>query len=487
MDIKIWQEKIKQKVKKWTYRDFLQNIASLFPLNLYKYQDLITIYPPVFSSQIKVIDSSNQWNIDLITKNYDFGHNFFYNWEKFFYQNVFPNIIDFGSNENSKYANLIYWVKNAYLTYESSLNTENLLYSISVKENCKNVLNSAIVWDSSENIYFTTAVIKSYNIFYSKYIHNSNNIWFCSNLIWCSECIFCDGLINKSYCINNIEYTKEDFYSKKYEILNKKTEFMSWYKKLKSTGLNIWSSSVEGNFIMDSENISNGFAVWQVKDWKNLFMVSGTKWDTNIYSCMSSGAEKCNDLYACFDCGISENVYFSQHIGFGYNIFYSYDLMWCSYCLGCVWLRNKKYCIFNTEYSEEERYNLAEKIFLQMEKDNILGEMIPNSLNPFYFNDTLAYIVWDFTRDEAIAKWYKRREYEIKVDIPAWLEIIDIDKLDISIYDESILKKVIKDKDWNYYRIVNMEYDFLKKYELPLPDLHWLDRMKLHFKSLNIK
>ena len=95
MDIKIWQEKIKQKVKKWTYRDFLQNIASLFPLNLYKYQDLITIYPPVFSSQIKVIDSSNQWNIDLITKNYDFGHNFFYNWEKFFYQNVYSSIFSF--------------------------------------------------------------------------------------------------------------------------------------------------------------------------------------------------------------------------------------------------------------------------------------------------------------------------------------------------------------------------------------------------------
>jgi hypothetical protein len=27
-----------------------------------------------------------------------------------------------------------------------------------------------------------------------------------------------------------------------------------------------------------------------------------------------------------------------------------------------------------------------------------------------------------------------------------------------------------------------MEYDFLIKYELPLPEIHWLERIKLGFK-----
>ena len=44
-----------------------------------------------------------------------------------------------------------------------------------------------------------------------------------------------------------------------------------------------------------------------------------------------------------------------------------------------------------------------------------------------------------------------------------------------------ILKKVIKSENWDYYRIVKMEYDFLVKHELPLPRLHWLDRMKVNF------
>jgi hypothetical protein len=44
-----------------------------------------------------------------------------------------------------------------------------------------------------------------------------------------------------------------------------------------------------------------------------------------------------------------------------------------------------------------------------------------------------------------------------------------------------ILKKVIKSEDWDYYRIIKMEYDFLVKHWLPLPRLHWLERMKVIF------
>ncbi|MDP2669890.1 MAG: hypothetical protein Q8O99_02570 [bacterium] len=41
-----------------------------------------------------------------------------------------------------------------------------------------------------------------------------------------------------------------------------------------------------------------------------------------------------------------------------------------------------------------------------------------------------------------------------------------------------ILKKVIRDEQGNYYRIIPMEYKFLKKHGLPLPRVHRLDRLK---------
>jgi len=75
-----------------------------------------------------------------------------------------------------------------------------------------------------------------------------------------------------------------------------------------------------------------------------------------------------------------------------------------------------------------------------------------------------------------------RRDNQIKVDIPENLEVINSKDLDIINYDEEILKKVIKDESGNYYRITKMEYNFLKKHDLPLPEIHWLDRIKLGFK-----
>jgi len=124
-----------------------------------------------------------------------------------------------------------------------------------------------------------------------------------------------------------------------------------------------------------------------------------------------------------------------------------------------------------------------------MEKDWILWKFFPWSLNPFYFNDTMAWLLWNFTKEEVEKEGYMWREWEIKVDIPENSDIIETK--DINNYqwfdsnwnwqiNPEILNKVIKDNKWNYYRIIKMEYDFLMKYWLPLPEIHWLDRIKLN-------
>ena len=142
-----------------------------------------------------------------------------------------------------------------------------------------------------------------------------------------------------------------------------------------------------------------------------------------------------------------------------------------------------------------------------MDKEWVLGEFFPWWMNPFYFNDTAAYLIDDsFTKEEVTKDWYLRRDDEIKVDIPEWADVVQIVPPDkeggpwmkwmvgglhdfqwfdsnwVRQIDPEILKKVIKDEQWNYYRIVQMEYDFLMKHGLPLPELHRLERIKLGFK-----
>ena len=113
-------------------------------------------------------------------------------------------------------------------------------------------------------------------------------------------------------------------------------------------------------------------------------------------------------------------------------------------------------------------------------------------MNPFYFNDTAAYLIDpSFTKEEVTAAWYLWRDEPIKVDIPADAEVIRSSDLNqFEWFDEQwnrtinadILKRVIQDEAWNYYRIIPMEYKFLMKHRLPLPRKHWLERMKENFR-----
>jgi hypothetical protein len=142
----------------------------------------------------------------------------------------------------------------------------------------------------------------------------------------------------------------------------------------------------------------------------------------------------------------------------------------------------------NKQYSKEAWEILAEKIFSTMENDSTLGQFFPPHINPFYFNDTAAYLMDDsFTKEEVEGDGYLWRDEPIKVDIPEGLEVVKTSELGkfegfqngTWYIDPSILQKVIIDTDGNYYRIIKMEYDFLMKHALPLPRLHWLDRIKM--------
>jgi|GEM_PF-1577718 len=47
-------------------------------------------------------------------------------------------------------------------------------------------------------------------------------------------------------------------------------------------------------------------------------------------------------------------------------------------------------------------------------------------MNPFYFNDTTAYLIDpSFTKEEVEAKGYLRRDEPINVDVPEWMEVVE--------------------------------------------------------------
>ena len=103
---------------------------------------------------------------------------------------------------------------------------------------------------------------------------------------------------------------------------------------------------------------------------RNVVAVSGGNGYTsqNVVDCVVVSDSV--DIYASLDTGRTEQMYCCIRCGNNSShCYYSINLATCSFCFGCIGLTNKSYCIFNKEYSKEERHEKVNQIFEQMEKD----------------------------------------------------------------------------------------------------------------------
>jgi len=490
-NLKAWQNKIKEKRKQTSFRDFLMEIVSCRVLWFSKQNGIVSIFPD--SDRIGDVVSHSEYYKDENQASLDYNHdmNFFDNYKKLYLQSKKPAVFHFWDTNNSEFSDQIVDSSNCYLSFVVIKDCEDIFYSFSVKGGSSNVFNSLMVWNNCQYVYFSNAVLESFNIFYSRFVNNSSNIWLSTNMTWCHECILCSDLDNCSYYIENKKYEKEEYLKKKAEILSDKKMFLDRCISLSkaSTNAHPWSNNVSWVYNIESNNLENAYFNYQLDTGRNTILVWWQWLGENIYDTFTSTPPE-NDIYGCFSVWFWSDYYCSCHIPRSHNIYYSYFLDSCSFCIWCIWLKNKSYCILNKQYSKEEWEVLADKIFSQMDQDGTLWKFFPWELNPFYFNDTMAWILGDFTKEEVEAKWYLWRDKEVKVDIPASSDVISVDDLKhYEWYDAewkwtinpTILTKVIKDEKWDYYRIVQAEYDFLQKHSLPLPSLHWLDRIKLNF------
>ncbi len=85
------------------------------------------------------------------------------------------------------------------------------------------------------------------------------------------DCIMCYNLDNKQYHIENVAYTPEEYQKKKEEMKSHYTRafFLEFIKSAIRKDCNIINSeNVIGNNIFNSQNISQGFSVYNSQNCK---------------------------------------------------------------------------------------------------------------------------------------------------------------------------------------------------------------------------
>jgi hypothetical protein len=320
---------------------------------------------------------------------------------------------------------------------------------------------------------------------------NSAFLHACKNVI---DSLGCINLRNKSNCIFNEQYTKEEYriqrekydlgsYKGLYEFKKRFAEFIKRYPR--RYGFIQKSVNSIGDNILNCKNVYMGFDVFGgVED--NRYVIHGWDRARDIYDGYGFGANLSN-AYEVIDTGVdATNNFFTVFTHSCQDVNYTYACQTSKNLFGCVGLRSKQYCILNKQYTKEEYEKLVPKIIEHMnempyidKKGNVYkyGEFFPAELSPFAYNETIAQEHYPKTKSEILELGYKWREPDTKQykvttqtnDLPDHIKDVSDDILNQVIECEH--KGNCNEQCMGAFKITSSELQFYRAMNLALPRL----------------
>ncbi len=455
--------------------------------------NIVSIYPA--DKNVKVYDQkywwSDAWDPLSFGREYDFSRTFFAQFKELISEVPLINV--FNSNAvNSEYCNFTVNHKNCYLV-AAGWDNEDVNYSSRASFSKDSM--DLFVCHKIELGYQNISCKNSYRLFYSMYSENCSDSAFLYDCNNCQSCFGCTNLRNKSYCIFNKQYTKEEYKEKLKELSLDSwaavEEHKKTFQKLKAAAIHRYAH------ILKSENVI-GDNIEQAKNCYYCFDLAGdaenskySHWGTyglkDSYDTGPGTGGKSELIYEAVSSGVQGmRLKFTVTAWYCTDSEYSFNCHSCRNIFGCVSLKNAEYCIFNKQYSKEEYEKLVPKIKAQMTELPYIdkagrtypyGEFFPIEISPFAYNETVAQDYVPITKEEALEKKYEWRDPEGKKIIPTKIASELPDRL--SEVSDSILNDVIgcahggkcNDMCTVAFKIIPQELQFYRRMGLPLPRL----------------
>ncbi|MCX6757332.1 MAG: hypothetical protein NTZ44_00380 [Candidatus Nomurabacteria bacterium] len=464
----------KQHMAFWPFGKFRTGVSDLSG------ERLITVLPanaryPIYTSKEWWSDA---WDAMTHGQDYDSSRSFFDQLKEL--QEKVPRPHQQGAQSlNCDWCDDAWESKNCYLS-RSTLRAENLFYGYRSID-CKDSIDVSHVF-TLDQCYDCTYCFTSYNLFFSKNCRDCLDSAFLFDCRNSNHCFMCWNLRGKSYCIENVQYTKEAYEEKMKEINFGSNIELQKYKDryeeilrknvVHRENFNIKTYDSLGTYMTNCKNCVNVFS-WEDSE--------------NCTNCLRGLKSKDSiDMVGCWNMELSGNDSCCTN---AYDLKYS---IWCDgaryseycdqcveieNCFGCVSLRKKKYCILNKQYSKEEYEVLKEKIISDMKERGEYGQFPPYSMGlcPYNFSTSAIYSP-DVTKEyvEALRGYWEDNKDE-KIEGLTTEQIPD----SITEVDESFSKQALicPITGWRY-NIAEGELAFLKRKNISIPRVHFDVRTK---------
>lgn len=435
----------------------------------------------------------------------DFSRPFFEQIRELIQKVPWPNLMNWNA-VNSDYCNSTSDNKNCYLVFGGDYN-EDCAYS-TFNFHSKNS-QDLYLCDHCDLCYESTDIEECYKVRFAQYSKSCTDCMFIYDCINCTNCIGCVSLRNKSNCIFNQQYTKEEYDRIKKELcLETRSGMKAMREKFAEFKLGfphrfahiIKSVNCTGDNIVEAKNCKNCFdLVPGGEDLKNVFLSGGVLKDSRNMSHAGHGSELLYDSFGVF--AGCRNVKFSIYQSATIDTEYAYNCPSGFNLFGCVGIKNGSYSILNKKYSKEEYNVLVPKIIEHMNTMPFIdaqgriykyGEFFPPEFSPFGYNETIAYDYFPLTREVAIArgyKWHEREDRAYNIDIKSE-EIPEsfseaTDNVFTKVFECSHKEKCLGHQCAGAFKLIPSEIQFYQRMELPLPDTCSNCRHYLRLRSRN--
>ncbi len=437
---------------------------------------------------------SDNWDPLSYGREYDFSRPFFLQWKELFDRVPRLNMWQLDMVD-SPYSNIARGAKNAYLSYSLvGEGGENIFYSKSADAS-SNIFDCLSV-KSCESCYENVNSVGNMNSHYCVESQNCIDSWFLFDCRNCQNCALSTNLRNQKYIIRNKKYSKEE-YLKEVERLGlssyeKRRGLEKEFDELSSRALHKFADIIKtarsyGNYIENTKQAEFCFNVYNAEEIKYCLRVVNLKdsYDVSyhvgselVYEYLTGGRNSHAIRFTMSSLDALHETDYTDHCASSSNLF------------GCIGLRNKKNCILNKEYSEEEYKSLKNKILKHMDEMPHIdakgrhykyGEFFPLDLSPFGYNETITQEHFPITKKEAEEKGYRWRERE-KTKYESTVKSATLPD-DIRQVQDSVLKEVITcqhhemDEHSSHceasctsaFRVTPLELRFYRDKIIPLP------------------
>lgn len=389
-----------------------------------------------------------------------------------------PNMV------NSDYCNAASNLKNCYMSF--NIGGSEDCYYVYTAMRLKNSLD-AYLSDDAEFLYDSLCCHGSYKVFWSEFAQNCTDSFFLYDCVDCMDCALSSGLRHKQYVYANEQLTKEAYEAKISDLKKGSFENLKGYharfEEMKGAYPKKYivernSQEVSGNFISNSQGVEQSYFVEGSENCVNVFNVWPLKDSLDIVA-FGIDTQRC-----FFSSGVGSQ---SSEITYSFWCFEScFNMEYCmlctssNNCFGCSFGRNFSYSILNKRYSPEEYKKIVGQLKEKMKERGEQGKLFRSDMVPFAYNESIAQLNLPLSKEDALARGFRWIDKRIQSVSPAMI-YTPPDTISEVTWEDLAGKVIVCEETGRPFKIIKQEFDFYKKFTIPLPRLHWEARMKRRY------